>query len=979
MNTHGFTLIQETQLEEMSSLARVWLHEKSGAQCLSLCNNDENKVFGVVLRTPPHDSTGLPHILEHSVLCGSAKYPVKEPFVELLKGSLQTFLNAFTYPDKTCYPVASANLQDFYNLIDVYLDAVFHPLINAAIFQQEGWHLDAAPRESGDGKMEIVFKGVVYNEMKGVFSSPEAVMERESMHALFPDTPYGYESGGDPSAITTLTYRAFQEFHKKYYHPSNARFFFWGDDPEEKRLEILGELLAPYSRINVEDSVVPLQRSFDRPKSLRLPYASGDDVKSMYTMNWVLNTVGESPEQVENILAMAMLEHILLGMPASPLRRALIESGLGEDLAGSGMVNELRQMTFSVGLKGIEEKNAAQVEEIIFNTLKQLANGGLPRGMVEAAINSVEFALRENNAGHYPVGLSVMLRSLVTWLHSDDPASYAPLATLRFEPPLKAIKDKCASGPGYFEGIIRSALIENMHRASIVLYPDKDMEKWLSQEESKRLHAKIKNLSQADKQRLIKATRLLQKQQATPDTPEALATIPRLSVGDLPAHGQEIPQEIMTDTPVPTLFHPQDTNGICYLGLHMDLRSVPEELLPLAPILGRAMLEMGSQDKDFAELNLEIARKTGGIDSDINILTHTHESFPIGLLSLGGKATPDKYEEFFALMSELLLQTRLDDQQMMARMLLEEKARLEHSLVPSGHLSVAVRLKAGLSASGLMAEQTHGISYLSSIRALAGEAMNDWPSLLAKLEQLRNIVTAKNSMFVNITAQPRERDRLIAMASSLTGLLPERSAEAAQRLVGEPPRKEALIAPAQVNYVGKGVNIFQQGYYFNGAFRVVLKHLRTGYLWEKIRVQGGAYGGFISLDKASGDLVFSSYRDPNIEKTLDIIDATADYLCSYKPSQREIDTAIVGAIGEIDAHMLPDAKGHAAFVRAACGETAEDRERLRQEILAAGPDDFANFGEMLADIMPEASTVVLGGSALEEYAAANGWTVNRVI
>jgi Zn-dependent M16 (insulinase) family peptidase len=540
---HGFGLIYEADVPELSSLARLWRHVGSGAQLLSFMNKDENKVFGVTLRTPPHDSTGLPHILEHSVLCGSKKYPVKEPFVELLKGSLQTFLNAFTYPDKTCYPVASANLRDFYNLVDVYLDAVFHPRLNEWVLAQEGWHLEAV--EAGGGEPEISFKGVVYNEMKGVFSSPEAVLERYAMHSLFPDSPYGLESGGDPERIPELTYGDFVDFHRRYYHPSNARFYFWGDDPEEKRLEILGGLLKGYARIEVADSAVPLQKPFGEERRARVPFAAGADDKAMFTLNWVLADIGPSGEQLELALGLAMLEHILLGMPASPLRRALLESGLGEDLAGGGLQDELKQMTFSIGLKGIEEQRAAAVEELILDTLEDLARNGVPAASVEAAINSVEFALRENNTGRFPVGLAVMLRSLAAWLHSDDPADSpegrAAIAPLRFEAPLAAIKSK--AGLGYFVGLIQTRLLDNRHRASVLLYPDQGLAGRREEEEAARVRAKLAALGAEERAGLAENTRKLIERQETPDSPEALAGIPRLEVADLPLTGQEIAQE----------------------------------------------------------------------------------------------------------------------------------------------------------------------------------------------------------------------------------------------------------------------------------------------------------------------------------------------------------------------------------------------------------------------------------------------------
>lgn len=976
---HGFKLIYESEVPELSGRARLWRHENTGAQLLSFVNNDENKVFGVTLRTPPHDSTGLPHILEHSVLCGSEKYPVKEPFVELLKGSLQTFLNAFTYPDKTCYPVASANLQDFYNLIDVYLDAVFHPRIDEWVLAQEGWHLDAETPADG-GEPEVHFKGVVYNEMKGVFSSPEAVLERFALHSLFPDTPYGLESGGDPEVIPDLTYAEFIDFHRRYYHPSNARFYFWGDDPEEKRLEIVGELLKGYERLSAEGSAVPLQAPFKEVKRVRVPFAAGEDDKSMFTLNWVLPENGAKPEQIELGLGLAMLDHILLGMPASPLRRALLESGLGEDLAGDGLQDELKQTLFSIGLKGIEEGDASAVEELILGSLKELAEQGIPPASVEAAINSVEFSLRENNTGRFPVGLSVMLRALTTWLHSDEPEDSpegrAAIAPLRFERPLAAIKAK--AGSGYFEGLIRRHFLENQHRAAVLLYPERDLAKLQAEAEAERVRAKLERMDAGARARLADDTARLVKMQETPDSPEALASIPHLEVADLPRFNQEIPQERLA-AEVPIFFHPQPTRGIVYLNLNLDVSAVPDRLLPLIPLLGRAMLEMGNTRRDYIELNMEIARKTGGISADISILSGLDDRRPIGALSVSGKAAPDKAEDLFALVAELIGETDLDKPEHFTRMLLEEKARLEHGLVPSGHMVVAQRLRAALSPAGWLSEQSGGVAYLEHVRALAGEAAEDWPGLLNKLRELREILLNRNGALIGLTAEAEAAPRLTELAAALAAGLPSRRDAPVARAPEGLPEREALITSSQVNFMGKGVNLYDAGYRYHGSAQVILKYLRTGYLWERVRVQGGAYGCVCGLERATGDFYLASYRDPNVRETLKAFDGVARHLTGARPERRELEAAIVGAIGDVDSYLLPEAKGATALYRHIAGDTPERRARMRDEILSTSAKDLTAFGEVLAEALPKARTAALGGAALEEYAREQGWEINKLM
>ena len=971
MPAHGFTLLQETTVDELAGLARLWRHDASGGRVLSFLNKDENKVFGVSFRTPPADSTGVAHILEHSVLCGSEKYPVKEPFVELLKGSLQTFLNAFTYPDKTCYPVASANLHDFYNLMDVYLDAVFFPRIDKSIFQQEGWHLEPDEKTG-----ELIFKGVVYNEMKGAFSAPESVLSRYCLHALFPDTVYALESGGDPRDIPALRYDDFLAFHRGYYHPANARFFFWGDDPEPERLARLGATLDRFAttpRPDVAASAISLQSPLGETRRLTVPFAASEGEKGMVVVNWL----GPDVMDVQLGLAFRMLEHMLLGMPASPLRRALIESGLGEDLAGQGLETELRQLTFDAGLKGVAVEDADRVETLILDALRDLAKNGLPADVVEAAVNSVEFALRENNTGRFPVGLSVMLRALTTWLHDGD-----PLAPLRFEKPLQAIKDAVARGERYFEELLTRWLIDNRHRVTVVLEPDAQQADRLEQEEAQRLAAVVAAMSADERARVDAELLALRDWQASADSPEDLASIPRLGLADLPLDNQRIPTERLEPPQPEFFFHPLPTAGIVYAEAAFALEAVPEDLLPLLPLFGRALLEMGTRNRDFVDLNMTIARKTGGMDIDTLFLTHAGDRAPLARLVLSGKAAPDKAGDLFSLMEEMLTDCRLDQKDRFQRMVLEEKARQEHSLVPAGHTVVAARLRAALSGAGRLSEAAGGISYLYFLRRLSQRIDADWAGVIRDLERLRRCVLHRAGAALNLTATPEQRDQLRALAEKFLRSLPERGQDGAAPWFGQPaalPEREALILPAQVNYVGKGINLFDAGYAWHGSASVILKHLRTGYLWEKVRVQGGAYGCMCGLDRMSGAFFMVSYRDPNILPTLAVYDAAAEHLAGQTIGRAELETAIVGAIGELDSYLLPDAKGSAAFVRHLCGDTEDLRSRLREEILGTTASHFKEFGRALQAFSAKGRVCALGGGTLERAAAEQGWHTEKVM
>ncbi len=593
MQSRGFTLLEERTITESQSRARLWRHDRTGAELLSLCNDDENKVFGVTFRTPPRDSTGVAHILEHSVLCGSRKYPLKEPFVELLKGSLKTFLNAFTYPDKTCYPVASTNVQDFYNLMDVYLDAVFHPLIEEHIFRQEGWRLEPVP----EAPERLQLKGVVYNEMKGAYSSPDGLLSEKAQQTLFPDTVYGLDSGGDPLVIPDLSYAAFLAFHRSYYHPSNARFFFHGDDPEEQRLERIATVIDAFAPLEPQ-SQVTLQPPFAAPKTLRFPYPvsaeeqggeegdAADRGRCFCVLSWLF----PEPPDLEAALCWDMLETMLIGLPGAPLRKALLESGLGEDLAGVGLEAELQQSYFSTGLKGLEAEDVPALEALLLETLQGLAESGFGAELVEAALNSLEFDLRENNTGSMPRGLQLMLRCLTQWLYDKN-----PLDALAFEAPLAAIKARLAGGERLFEGLVRQLLLDNPHRVTLVLEPDAGLAARLQQEEEARIASLAAGLDEGGRARLAaEAEELLRLQQA-PDKPETLALLPRLTLGDLPRENALIPSAETDLAGAPALVHDLATSGILYLDLCFELEPLLTQrpaLAPLLPLFGRALLEI---------------------------------------------------------------------------------------------------------------------------------------------------------------------------------------------------------------------------------------------------------------------------------------------------------------------------------------------------------------------------------------------------
>lgn len=956
----GFDLLREQALPELNSSARLYRHAKTGAELLSLVNDDENKVFGITFRTPPHDSTGVAHILEHSVLCGSRKYPVKEPFVELMKSSLNTFLNAMTFPDKTCYPVASQNLRDFYNLIDVYLDAVFYPRITEHTFHQEGWHyeLDAVDAP-------ITYKGVVFNEMKGNYSSPDSILDDLSQRSLYPDTLYGFDSGGDPRHIPDLTYEAFSQFHRRHYHPSNARLVFYGDDDPEERLRFLDAWLSAFEAVPV-DSQVTLQPRFAAPRRLTRTFVAGEaedpsGSKGMATVNWM---IGEIPDP-ETDLGLGILEYVLVGTPASPLRKALVDSGLGEDVAGRGLDDQLRQQMFSIGLKGIDPADADKVEALVLDTLRTLAKDGIDKMTVEASLNTVEFRLRENNSGSFPRGIAAMLRALKTWLYDRD-----PLSPLAFEAPLAALKARVASGERYFEDLIARHLLDNPHRTTLALKPDPEQAEREAAAERARLDAARAAMSAADLAALVEETRTLKRLQETPDPAEALATIPTLALEDLPRRNKLIPVEETRASGAPVLYHDLATNGVLYLDLAFDLHVVPADLLPYVPLLTRALTETGAGKDDFVSLSQRIGRSTGGVRPQV--WTSAVNGSPVAgaRLILRGKAVPEKAGELTAILRDVLLSPRLDNKERLRQIVLEEKASSESGLVPAGTSYVDLRLRASLHEADWAKEQMGGVSHLLFLRRLADDFDAEWPALLGALERLRALIVNRAALLCNVTIDAAGWRRFEPELASFVAGLPSSPVATSPWRVGNETHNEGLTIPATVNYVGKGGNLYRFGFKRNGAAQVVTKYLRTTWLWERVRVQGGAYGGFCGLDHRSGNFAFLSYRDPNLLETLDIYDQTPRFLTSGdEPHEDEVRRSIIGTIGDIDTYQLPDAKGFTSMIYRLMGETDELRQRTREEILGAGRGDFRAFAEALEQVAAQGRVVVLGSE--QAIAGAN--------
>jgi Zn-dependent M16 (insulinase) family peptidase len=848
-----------------------------------------------------------------------------------------------------------------------------------------------------------------------VYSSPDSLLNRESQRSLFPDTTYSVDSGGDPRVIPDLSFEQFRDFHAKYYHPANSRIYFSGDDTPLKRLELMDEYLSEFdaSPSSKVGSIIPWQmKRFTEPLREQHPYpsssnADGDQQQPdthMMNINWLLN---DQPLTSYQELTLSVVDHLLMGEASSILRKTLMESGLGTAVTGGGLSDELLQSTYSVGLKGIHPENVGKVETLIMDTLQKVAKEGFTKDAIDASMNTIEFDLREFNTGSFPKGLAFMLGSMSQWLYEKSPTD-----GLKFEKPLAMLKQEIDSnGSQIFQNIIQELLVDNTHRSIIEMVPSKTLEAELLAEEEGRLATLKSTMNEEDLSHIIQSTNDLKKIQAAEDSPEAMATIPKLTLADLKRQVTEYPIDVSVNeesSGITVVRHElASTAGIAYVDLGVDLSSLDLMTeVPLIPLFSKLVKQAGAGSYDDVALAQRIGTHTGGID----VVLLSSVVHPTGVdqsecldghkmqtkMFLRGKATSDKVDELFDIMKLMLTEARLDSQSKVIELLKESKARLEASIQGQGHSFVNIRMKSRYDPSGYVAEKLQGITYLSSVKELLKEAEEDWPKLLKRLltvrEKILNSETCRNGMIINLTGdagvfktiQPTIKDVLASLPGDSKGeKLPDFYSQdhpwITQALVemakDTPVLNEGFVIPTQVSYVGKGGKIYSAGEHVKGSASVVSRFLRTGYLWDHVRVIGGAYGGFCTFTPDLGFFSFLSYRDPNLAKTIDVYDATAEELMKAAEdlanNQEALETAIIGTIGDMDSVLSPDQKGWTSLQRWLSGETAEQRQRWRDEVLNTTPEDFKAFAERLKS-MSSPSVAVISSKAAFEAAANEG-------
>lgn len=946
---NGFELLDEKNIKEVNSIARLFKHKKSGAKLIHLENDDSNKVFSVSFRTPPSDNTGLPHILEHAVLCGSKKFPLKDPFIELAKGSLNTFLNAMTFSDKTMYPIASQNDKDFKNLMDVYLDAVFHPNIykEPESFMQEGWHYDLK-----DPSQPLSIKGVVYNEMKGAFSSPEQVLFGKIQESLFPDSIYRFESGGDPKDIPNLTYEQFIDFHKFYYHPSNSYIYLYGNCDILNNLKFIDEeYLNEFDEIKI-DSDIELQPSFKESKDIEEVYSISSDENEKNKTYLSKNYVVGNSKNPEKLLAFNILNYILLGSPAAPLKKALIEANIGKDVFGS-FDNSIMQPVFSVVVKGANIEDKEQFLNIIENNLRKIVNDGIDKKLIEAAINIHEFKLREADYGHRPKGLIYNIKAMNSWLYDESPWLH-----LEYENSLKNIKS--ALNSNYFEKIIQENILNNTHSTLVTLKPEKGLASKKEKKERERLEECKKNLSKDEISQIIQKKEKLEKYQAKVETDETLATIPLLNREDIKKEVEDISISKSNIEEVDVLHYPTFTNGIAYVNLYFDTKCIPQELIPYSVLLETLIGKIRTENHSYEELANLININTGGIHSKVETysLKHSHKDY-LPKFVVRGSSLNGNIEKLFALLTELLLKTKFDKVNRIKEVIAETKSRLEMSLLDQGHIMAAKRVNSYLSPVGNYIENIHGISYYMFISDLDEKFSEKKDEIIENLIKTYNLIFNKNNLLTSITSEQKDFENINKEVENFINKLPHEKLKKYTYSFDLGPKNEGLLTPGEVQYVAKGVNFKELGYEYSGHMQVLKTIISLDYLWNKVRVAGGAYGALASFSK-NGNLLFSSYRDPNLKDTLNVYNNMFKYLEDFNSDEREMRKYIIGTINNLDSPLSPFMEGDRATTYYISEVTLDELQKEREEVLNTTVDDIRKYSSLLKNAMEENYLCVLG-------------------
>lgn len=946
----AYTILEKKEIKELNSTGYLIRHDKTGAKVVLMENDDNNKVFCVGFRTPPRDSTGVAHIIEHSVLCGSDKFPVKDPFIELAKGSLNTFLNAMTFPDKTIYPVASCNEKDFQNLMDVYMDAVFHPNIykEEKIFRQEGWHYEM---ESVDD--ELTINGVVYNEMKGAFSSPDDVLEREIMNSLYPHTSYAVESGGDPDVIPELTYEDFLAFHGRYYHPSNSYIYLYGDMNMAEKLRFLDEeYLSKYEALAVDSELVK-EPPFTEPVEVykEYPITESESEKENTYLSYNISFGNNLDE--EQYIAFQVIDYVLCSAPGAPLKQALIDKGIGKDVYSS-YENGIMQPYFSIVAKGADREQLPAFKETIREELEKAAVHGFDKKALRAGLNFYEFRFREADFGSYPKGLMFGLMMFDSWLYDDN----KPFVHIEANASYRKLKE--AVDTDYYEKLVQEKLLHNRHRTIVVVEPVKGLTSRKEKELAEKLARKKESLSETQRKEIVEQTKALKAYQEKPDTKENLEKIPLLTRADMKKEAENFVNQERKVGDTVFLYHDIFTNGIGYLRFMFDLKSVPEELFPYVGLLKSVLGLVSTENYTYGELFNEINIQTGGIVPVVNTYTDARDLQKYtAAFEIKVKALYENLEHAFRLVKEIVMGSLFDDDKRLKELAAELKSQKQANMMSAGHALASVRALSYLSKTAAVSDQISGIPYYRMLEELDADFEAHREELKEKLQKLTVYLFRPENLMVDYTA---EQEGLKNVEEQIAAFCKSLHTEQISIKPYEPetkPKNEGFMSSSQVQYVCRAGNFVQKGLPYTGALKALKVMMGYDYLWTQVRVKGGAYGCMCNFGK-SGESYFVSYRDPNLEKTIDVYEKAADYIRHFEADERTMTQYIIGAVSELDMPMTPAAKGAYSLAGYMTHYSFEQVQKERDELLGTVPETIRGLAGYIDAFMEDDCLCVVG-------------------
>ena len=948
----AYEILERNFIDDLKSEGIVLRHKKTGAKVALLSNDDDNKVFYIGFRTPPHNSTGVAHIVEHTVLCGSKEFPVKDPFIELAKGSLNTFLNAMTFPDKTVYPIASCNDKDFQNLMHVYLDAVFYPNIHneKKIFQQEGWHYEL---ENADD--ELTINGVVYSEMKGAFSSPDDVLEREIMNSLFPDTAYGVESGGDPDVIPELSYEEFLAFHKSFYHPSNSYIYLYGDMDMAEKLFFMDEhYLSKFDALEI-DSEIKMQKAFDDVKDVVIEYpiseAESEEENAYLSYNTI---VGDSLDR-ELYVAFQILDYAISSAPGAPLKTALIDKGIGKDVY-SVYENGIYQPYFSVIAKNTDADRKEEFVSTIESVLKDLIANGIDRKSLAAAIQYFEFKYREADFGSYPKGLMYGLQVFDSWLYDDKKVFWHIVANETFA----SLKKKIDTG--YFEALLEKYIINNTHKSIVTALPVKGLGDRKEEALAKKLAEYKASLTPEEIEVIVKETKELEQYQETPDSKEALETIPMLTREDMRKEIVPLCNKVEEIEGSPFICHDVFTNGIGYVRLVFSADNVSTDMLAYSGILKNILGYMDTDKHSNGDLFNEIHLNTGGVSSGFVLYEDVKEkgSYRV-VFEVKTKVLYENMQKGFDLLEEILLHTDITDEKRLYEIIAETKSRMQSQLMSSSHSVAAMRAAGYFNENAALTDMMGGIPFYRLLEQIEKNFEEEKNKLIDTLELLMKQMFRPENVMLDYTSPLENEAGIRECFSTFKKKLYTEPVSKYDRVVPVVKRNEGFQTSAQVQYVCRAGDFSRNGLPYTGALKVLRVIMGYDYLWNNVRVKGGAYG-CMSAFRRNGSSYFVSYRDPNLGKTNETYEKVVEYLKNFEADEREMTQFIIGTLSGEDTPLTPSAKGKRSFAAYMSNIDEALLQKERDELLSTTKEDIRSLSEYMKTFLEQDCICVIGNT-----------------